>query len=143
MRFSILLVAGLLLATPARTEAKKLTLNRTNDGVKAVIVVDEQQPHAGAATKFHVHLTHTVVDPKTKKRTTEPVSDATVVAHVGHGSDAENKTLDADRAEAGAYAGSITFDHPGTETMHVGVTVPGKKEWLIRLALEVHAVPKK
>lgn len=132
-----------LASLPLHAQADKLTLTRTHGDLTTTIVVEPKSPNAGDPVRFHAHVTRRVIDPTTRKRIASAVTDATLVAHVGHGENVENTFLEPDTAEAGSYVGTVTFDHPGTEGLHVGVTVPDKKEWLIKVAIRVHAATKR
>lgn len=132
--FALLLVV----VRVATAQAGPLVVKARRDGVDAKVTLAAKSPRAGEEIGVTLTLHRHGAD-----HASEPVTDATAQAHIAHGNDRTNVALPHDGDKPGSYAGSITFEHAGKETFHVGVTLPGKKkEWLIRVAVTV-AKPSK
>lgn len=127
-----------LIAIAAPASAGKLVVKKKKGSTHVVISLEPKSPHTGEEAQVVVRVETRAHVEGSKKHTQVPVTDATVEAHPGHAKSAETSVpLAHDDGEPGTYRGTLTFAHAGKETFHVGVTLPGKDEWMIRIHVKV------
>lgn len=124
------------LSSPAFAE--KLVVKKKRGSTQAVVTLDPKSVHVDEEGQITITLMTIAHVEGSKTHEEVPITDATVEAHLGHGKPADSSVMLAhDDAAKGTYRGSITFAHAGKETLHLGVTLVGEREWTIRLNVNV------
>lgn len=137
-RWLVVSMSLLLIAIAAPASAGKLVVKRKKGSTQVVVSLDPKSPHAEEDAQIVVRVVTRAHVEGSKQHTDVPVTDAAVEAHPGHARSAETSVpLGHDDAEPGTYRGALSFPHAGKETFHVGVTLPGKDEWMIRVHVKV------
>jgi hypothetical protein len=125
------IVAAFSIAT-ADSHDHPLVSVAKHDDLVATTTVTPKSPVAGAAATISVKLVH-----HSRAAGDKSVTDATIAAHAGQEKDGPALTGGSD----GVYTGSVTFEHGGSETLHVSITPSGGQPWLVKVAVMVAKAP--
>lgn len=133
-----LFLSLVLIATNSPAFAEQLVVKKKRGSTQAIVTLDPKAPHVDEEGQITIRLVTLAHVEGTKAHEEVPITDATVEAHLGHGKPADSSVMLAhDDAANGTYRGSIAFAHAGKETLHLGVTLVGEREWTIRLNVNV------